>query len=132
MSQTNVEIAMQGIEAFNRRDLDAFFEHATSDYEWLPAMGAVEGNIVRGRAGIEAFFDSLAEAWGEIRIVTEDCRDLGERVLILGRVQGHGAGSGVPIDAQWGALVDFRDGKSSRSLAFLDHRQALEAAGLSE
>lgn len=132
MSQQNVELAMQGIEAFNRRDLDAFFEHATRDYEWVPAMGAVEGSIVRGRAGIEAFFDSLAEAWGEIRIVAEDCRDLGERVLILGRVEGQGAGSGVPIDAQWGAVLDFREGKTSRSLAFLDHREALEAAGLSE
>jgi ketosteroid isomerase-like protein len=131
VSQQNIDIALQGVDAFNRRDLDAFFEHATWDYEWLPAMGAVEGDIVRGRAGIEAFFVSLGEAWGEIRIIAEDCRDLGERVLILGRVEGHGAGSGVPIDAQWGAVVDFRDGKTSRSLAFLDHREALNAAGLS-
>jgi hypothetical protein len=55
VSLENVETALHGIDAFNRRDLDAFFEHATCDYEWLPAMRAVEGHIVRGRAGIEAF-----------------------------------------------------------------------------
>src|SRR5438045_1571024 len=38
MSETNVEIAEQGMDAFNRRDVDAFMEFTTSDFELFPAL----------------------------------------------------------------------------------------------
>jgi hypothetical protein len=34
MSQEKVEIVRQGIEAFNRRDVDAFVAEPQSDVEW--------------------------------------------------------------------------------------------------
>jgi len=39
-------------------------------------------------------------------------------------------GSGVPVDAPLGMVLDFRDGKISRMRFFLDHGEALKAAGL--
>jgi ketosteroid isomerase-like protein len=59
-------------------------------------------------------------------------RDLGDRVLCLGRMEGRGRGSGVPVDAPLGAIFEFRDDKISRMRAYLDHDEALRAAGLSE
>jgi ketosteroid isomerase-like protein len=57
MSQENVEIAMRGIDAFNKRDLDALTEVATTDFEWLtPFVKTIEGASFRGRQGIEAYF----------------------------------------------------------------------------
>ena len=38
MSQENVELVKRGIEAYNRRDIDAIYEMATSDFEWVPAL----------------------------------------------------------------------------------------------
>jgi hypothetical protein len=37
MSQANVEIAERGIDAFNRRDVEAFAEVTALDFEWFPA-----------------------------------------------------------------------------------------------
>ncbi len=57
--------------------------------------------------------------------------DLGDRVLVLGRTEGRGRGSGVQVDSPIGVIYDFRDGKMSRVLAYFDHGEALRAAGLS-
>jgi hypothetical protein len=38
----------------------------------------------------------------------------------------------IPVDAQLGTLYDFRGGKMLRSRVYLDHGEALRAAGLSE
>jgi hypothetical protein len=46
-------VAKRAAEAYNRRDVDAFFaELATADVEWWPALvRAVEGGCYQGGAG---------------------------------------------------------------------------------
>jgi ketosteroid isomerase-like protein len=131
MSQQNVELAKRGLEAFNRRDVNAFFELATDDFEWIGALlGRVEGGSYRGREGMERYFEDASDTWEEFRTVIEEFRDLGEHVLALGRMIGRGRGSGVEVDALVGMIVDFRDGRMSRSRAYLDQAEALRAAEL--
>jgi ketosteroid isomerase-like protein len=133
MSKQNVEIAERALDAYNRRDLDGLLESATEDYVMLPAVaGGIEGESVRGREGMERQFREVEDTWEEFRVVTDEFRDLGDRVLMLGRAQGRGRGSSVPVDAQVGFVVDFRGGKLSRVRSFLDHGEALRAAELSE
>jgi ketosteroid isomerase-like protein len=121
------------MDAFNRRDLDAFLKPTTADFEWCPALGmAVEGGSFRGREGVETYFQVLDTTWEEVQLVAEEVRDLGESVIWLGRIEGRGRGSGVPVDAPMGAVFDFRGGKISRARSYLDHAAALEAAGLKE
>lgn len=133
MSQQNVEIAKRSIDAFNRRDIDAYDDLYTPDFEWLPAFpGTVEGDGYVGREGIERYFGEITDTWEEFRAVAEEFRDLGDRVLLLGRFEGRGKGSGVPVDAQLATVYNFRDGKVSRSRVYLDHGDALRAAGISE
>ena len=62
----------------------------------------------------------------------DELRDLGDRVLVLGSVEGRGRGSGVEVDSPLAIIFDFRDGKMSHSKAYLDHSEALRAAELSE
>jgi ketosteroid isomerase-like protein len=133
MSQENVEVAERVMDAFNRHDVDAFVEPMTTDFEWFPALGAaVEGGSFVGREGVEAYFEVLRATWEEVRLVTEGVRDFGESVIWLGRIEGRGRGSGVPVDAPMGAVFDFRGGKIWRARSYLDHGQALEAVGRSE
>jgi ketosteroid isomerase-like protein len=132
MSQANVEIAKRAVDAVNRRDVDAFMEFTTSEFELVLALaGAVEGGSFRGREGMEAYFEASKDTWGELRLIVQEIRDLGDRVLWLGQAVGLGSGSGVPVTAPLGAIQDFRDGKISRIRAYLDHGEALRAAGLS-
>jgi ketosteroid isomerase-like protein len=133
MSAENVEIAKRAIDAFNRRDLDAYDDLFTRDFEWFPAFPrTVEGDGYLGREGIERYLAEITDTWEEFCAIAEEYRDLGDRVLLLGRFEGRGKGSGVPVDAQLGTAYDFRDDRVSRSRVFLDHGEALRAAGLSE
>jgi ketosteroid isomerase-like protein len=94
--------------------------------------GLIEGEGVRGREGMQRYFDMLDETWEEFRILPEEFRDLGDRVLALGRMEGRGRGSGVPVNAPWACIWDFRDGRQARARGYRDHGEALRAAGLSE
>jgi ketosteroid isomerase-like protein len=128
----NVEIAKRVIDAFNHRDLDAIFECVNEDVEWLAAMPVTfGGGALRGHEGIQSYVREVNDTWEEYRVVGQDFRDLGEdQVLVLSRVEGRGAGSGGLVDAAMGQIFDFRDGKIARVITYLDHGQALAAAGL--
>lgn len=127
----NVETAKRAIDAFNRRELDVYDELYTPDLEWLPAMpGIVEGGGFRGREGLDTYLGEVRNTWEKLRFCVADVRDLGDRVLVLGRLEGLGIGSGVPVDAPLGSVFHFRGGKISRVENYLDHREALQAAEL--
>lgn len=133
MSQEDVDIVRRGVDAFNQRDLGVFAELAAPDFELFPALvGAVEGGSFRGREGVTAYVEVFSEAWEELRLRADEFRDLGDGVLVLGRAEGRGRGSGVEIDSPLATIYDVRDGKIWRCRNYLDHGEALRAAGLSE
>ena len=133
MSQENVETVKHALDAFNRRDIKSFLELVTDDYEWFPSMVSVlEGGSFRGREGVEAYFRESANAWQELRVMGHDFRDLGDRVVVLGRTEGHGRASGIPADTEIGMVVDLRGGKLSCVRAYLDYGHTLRAAGIEE
>jgi ketosteroid isomerase-like protein len=132
MSHANIEIAKRAIDAFNRRDIDAFAALTTADFGWSPSMVAIEGEIFRGREGIEKYFGSLNDAWERFHIVRDGFRDLDDLAVMLGRLEGRGKASGVQVVESLAMVFDFRDGEISRIRGYLDHTEALRAAGLSE
>jgi ketosteroid isomerase-like protein len=128
-----VEIAKRVVEAFNGRDAAAASELTTPDFEWFPAMAtSVEGGSYRGDEGIRRYLAEVNETWDELRLVVDEFRDLGDRVLMFGRIQGRGRGSGVPAEAALSGIVDFRDRLIWRSRNYVDQGEALRAAGLTE
>jgi ketosteroid isomerase-like protein len=133
MSQENLELAKRAVDAFNRRDLDAYDEFWTPDYEWFPAMpGIVDGDSYRGRDGVERYFHETTDTWEDLHVVVEESRDLENRVLLLGRLEGRGKGSNVPVDAPFGVVIEFRHQKISRVRGYLDHGEALRAGELTD
>src|SRR5439155_15152253 len=126
-------IAMRATDALNRRDWDAFYGLITPDFEWLPAMpGAVAETGYRGREEFKGYVLEVEATWQYLRAVMEEFRDLGDRVVLLGRMEGRGRASGASVDTPVAEIMDFRDGKLARDRVFLDHAEALRAAGLSE
>ena len=131
MSQERVEIARRGIEAFNSGDVEALATDTTEDVELFAALaGAVEGGGFRGRVGIEAYFQITAETWAEFRILAEDYRDLGDRVLVVGRIWGRGRGSRVPVEAPNAIVMDFRGEEVWRIHSYFDPAEAMEDVAL--
>jgi ketosteroid isomerase-like protein len=133
MSRENVEIVKRLTDAFHRRDIDAFAKLTTPDVEWVPVFAArVEQSVYRGREGIEAFLRELSETWEMFRPVPEEYRDLGTRVLGLGRLEAQGRNSGVVMETPWAGIFDFRTAKISSIHTYLNHAEALTAVGLEE
>ena len=133
MPRDTEEIVRRSIDAFNRRDAEAMMESMTPDVEWVPVMGAMEGGgSFRGRAGLEAYLDGLGKAWGELQLLPDEFRDLGDRTLVIGRMLGRGHGSGVTVDTRIGVVYDWRDGKISCFRSFFDPAEAIKAVGLEE
>jgi ketosteroid isomerase-like protein len=132
MSEENVETATQAIDAFNARDIDGFAALTTRDFKWSPSMVAIEGETFVGREGIDTYFARLDDAWEKFHIHRGRFRDSVDLVVMLGRLEGHGKRSGVPVDSSLGMVFDFSDGAISRIRGYLDHGDALRAAGLPE
>ncbi len=131
MSQDNIEIVKVLMDAVDRRDIDAYAGVTTPDFEWLPVFAArVERDVYRGREGIEKFLGEVDETWAEFRPMPEEYRDLGDRVLALGRLKTRGRASGVPNDSPWAGIYDVRNGKIARIRTYLDHDEAFRATNL--
>jgi len=135
MPRDKVDVARRANDAYNRRDVDGLFaELATPDFEYYPGIAsALDGGTgYRGREGVDRFAADTSENWEELQTVADEFRDLGDRVLVLGRLKGRGKGSGVPVDQPFVNILDFRGDRIWRSRVYLDRAEGLRTAGLSE
>jgi ketosteroid isomerase-like protein len=135
MSQENVETFRRGADAYNRGDVEALLELVHPDVEWHPLLPVLLGGkttVYRGHEGVREIIRELDEAFVEIQNELLEVRDLGEQVLGIGRLWGRGRESGVETETEVVWLAEFRDGKGVRMREYLDPKEALEAAGLSE
>jgi ketosteroid isomerase-like protein len=135
MSQESMEAFKRVIEANNRRDYEAVLEECDPEIEWHAIFGMMfggEATVVRGHEAALEHFRELDEGFAVRNVQCSEFRDLGERVVALGHVRAVGRESGVALDSPWAGVADFRGGKVVGFRDYLDHTEALEAAGLSE
>jgi ketosteroid isomerase-like protein len=135
MSDENVEAFRSGMEAYNRRDVDAFLQTFDPMAEIHPltlAMFGQEGTVYRGHEGIRQFIRDVDEVLPQTQVEVMEIRDLGERLVASGRVHARGRASGVEVESPIGWIIDFSGGRVIRMRDYLDPKEALEAAGLSE
>jgi ketosteroid isomerase-like protein len=133
MSQENVEAFERGLEAGNRGDVDTLLEVLDPDVAWHSALHALLGGettVYRGHDGIREMLRDLYDAFDEIRIEISEIRDLGDRVVAIGRTRARGKASGAEVNTLIGFVTDFRNGKAISVRGYLDPKEALEAAGL--
>lgn len=132
-SQENVELFKRALEAFNRRDFDAVLEQLDPEAEWHPGVAASlggEATTFRGHEEVRKGLQDLVDAFEDLHLEVAETRDLGDRVLAMGRLRAHGTESGVEIESPWAYLVEYQRGKAIWVRAFLDPKEALEVAGL--
>ena len=133
MSDANVELVRQLVDAFNRRDLAAMTRTFDPEIEWRPGgPAAVERAVYWGRDEVSSGFAGTWETWELFRLEESEVRDLGDSVVWLGRAQMRGGASHVELDQEFAVHLLMRDGKIVRIRGFLTWQEALEAAGLPE
>jgi ketosteroid isomerase-like protein len=133
MSQENVDAVKALFVAFADRDLAAATSVLDPKVEIRPAIvGGPEGVVYRGLGGNSQFWADIDAAWAEFRIEPEEFRDLGGRVLVLGRAYARGRESGVAIYEPAAWIAEVHEAKIIGFQSFSSQRDALDAAGLRE
>jgi ketosteroid isomerase-like protein len=132
MSQENVEIARLMSESFNRGDREAFKELLAPDVEITPLRAELEGTVYRGPTSSSHFWADVDESWETLGFDPDEIRDLGDRVLLTGRLRGKGRQTGVEVDSRIGLIVSFANGRVTRFRTYASVAEALEAAGARE
>lgn len=131
MSEQNVELVRRALEAYERGEMEAMLALVDPDLEWRSAIvGGAEGKVYRGPEGLRRWNADFREIFDAIRNEWTELRDLGDRVLAIGRVRARGRESGLEIDSPMGWVITVRDGRIVKGEGFLDPAEALEAAGL--
>jgi ketosteroid isomerase-like protein len=130
MSEENVDIVREAVDAFNARDRDRLLGLMDPEIEFRSVF---ERKTYRGLAEMVQYREDLDATLEEFHSEDDRFLDAGEdRVVYLYRIVGRGAGSGVPVSRENAILWQLRNGKLLKGVVYLDQREALEAAGLQE
>jgi ketosteroid isomerase-like protein len=132
MSQENVKLVHQTVDAFNRRDLDAFLALMDPGVEFTPYVVVVEGGY-QGHDGVRRWWQDLFEVFPDWHVEPMEVRDLGNLTLATLRLGGHGGESGTPVNQMLWQLAEWSiHSKVVRVSHHSNEAEALEAAGLRE
>jgi uncharacterized protein len=86
-----------------------------------------------GLEGLGRMFSDTSEVWETFRFEPLEFIEVGDRVVVSGRLVGKGRGSGVEVDQPIAAIWTLRDGRIVRwEVGYAGRAEALEAVGLSE
>jgi hypothetical protein len=132
--QRGLRLAM---EAYNRRDLDAVAIGFHPALEYYPYREFVEAALAEpcyhGPSGYRTYISATYEVWGaDVRLEPTELIDLGDRFVVLADMPMRAQASGVPLAETYACISTLKDGRVIRQRDFLDHAEALEAAGLRE
>jgi ketosteroid isomerase-like protein len=107
------------------------------DAEWadpeivLVRPESLDGDALKGRAAAEGGWREWLTTWEDFRAEATDFRVLDEeRVLVLGRMRGHGRTSGALGEAETVNLFHVRDRKVTRLVLYSSRVRAFADLGL--
>ena len=112
MSRENVEAVDAWIAAINRRDLATLLELADPDIDFRSYLATLTGSdgAYRGHDGLTRYVRDLGEAFESFEVQLEEARDLGDTVLMVGRLRAKGRASGLEVEERLAWLHTFRPG----------------------
>ena len=130
MSQQNVEIVRRGIDAFNRRDLDAIALDVDPDAEvdWSRSP-VVEAGIYQGHPACWDFWSTFFDTWERMTVSVDEYIDCGETVVVPNRTHFWGR-DGIEVDAYGVTVVTLRHGRIVEWRLFRERAEALKAVAL--
>jgi ketosteroid isomerase-like protein len=123
-----------GVEAFNRRDLDAVAIAYHPELEYYPYREFVEATLAdqcyHGPSGYRTYISAQNEVWGDdVRLEPTELIDLGDRLVLLADMPMRAQASGVALDQSYAAICTLKEGRVIRQQDYLDQTEALEPVG---
>jgi ketosteroid isomerase-like protein len=126
---TDIDIVRALFDAFSQRDLARVEKLISEDMEFHAVTAEVAGRDgpYRGHEGMELYFADVEAIWEEIRLTPVDFEEVGDVILVTGRVWARG--SGRVVDSSTGWLFRVRDGQLVWAEVFESAAEAAAAAG---
>jgi ketosteroid isomerase-like protein len=130
----NVEIVREAVGAFNRGDLDAWWEYWAEDIDYRAVEGAPDDHgPIQGKEAMREYVQDWLDTFDDFRYEPVEIIDAGkDMVIVLVRISGRAKLSGVETELNFAALFTSRDGKIVRGREYWTRDEALEAAWLRE
>jgi ketosteroid isomerase-like protein len=120
----NTEFVRGWVEAWNRGDLEALIADAGPDLEWVVARQHPAATTHRGPQEVAGYLADWLSTMPGLKIEIQELEEVGDRVLLVMRMTGTGAGSGAATEVHNAVVTTFRDGKPVRTEEFLDPDEA--------
>lgn len=135
--ERNVQLLLDGLDAWSRGDLGDSLEKMHPDVEWHVAFRLPDlplgKDTYRGREEVRALWAQFRSAWDELTIHVEEFLHVDdERVVARARFRGRGAGSGAEVDRVVFYAFRIRDEQLAYCRAFDDEVSARADVGLDD
>jgi ketosteroid isomerase-like protein len=126
---THEEVLAEGYAAFNRRDAARLRELMVDDFHWHEADEVPGRKVCNSANEFAAYMQGFDQLWDEFSFELE-ALEAGAGDTILARVRGRGKGRASPHEFELTIhhVWRFREGKVARMDAYLDPRDAADAA----
>lgn len=132
MSEANVDLVRRVFMAWQAGAIEQLDELLAPDVEWRPTALSDSGHAVfRGHEGVHEWISIVTGRGAEIRNEIFQMRDLGDRVLVLGRVI-EKIDDRTRVDAELAWLFHVYDGVVARGEGFVSRAEAFRAAGVTD
>jgi ketosteroid isomerase-like protein len=127
------DLVRRAFAAWNRGDIEGWLGEMHPEIQaWGGVAGLAEGREFHGLEGMRRWWADFHDAFDEVRLYADEVRDLGERVLVLGRIFYRGKASGIEQERPWGWAISLCEGRGVRVESYDDPNQALVAVGITK
>jgi ketosteroid isomerase-like protein len=115
--------------AFAERDVEGVLELTDPDVEFSAVTADLAGRTepYRGHDGIREYFRDVALVWEELRLTPRDFREVGESIVVTGRVSARSAAR--VVDGSTGWVWRVRDGRVVYGRVYASAADAERAVG---
>src|SRR3954449_6963162 len=130
MSEENVEVMRQIVEAFNRGGVEAALPRFDDDVEWAGPDEWLDDHLYQGHDGLRKLASQWTDSFDEYRLDPDRFIDAGDSVVILLFARGRIKGSEVPIAQENSWVCRVENGKATHVQVYFSWHEGLERAGL--
>jgi ketosteroid isomerase-like protein len=121
----DVERLRRGYAAFNEGGIDAILDWLASDITVQDRESGPDRETHHGVAGIKELFESMMEAFDELRLEPVEMIRVGPHIVVALRQHARGRGSGAEVEGSTAHVWTLKKGKPVSLRIFRDKERAL-------
>ena len=133
MAEASAErLAETFVRAWKERKPELLTAFCDREIEFLLPRNLLEGGSYKGHEGVSQAMADGYESWRSFDGEVKSVREVGDRIVLQLRSIQLARHGGPRVEYDLSYVCEMRNGLILRARPFLNHEEALEAAGLSE